>query len=168
MGALPRIDPVLVNRVASLPGSTPVRVLVTFTDTVTMPPFPRLRSARPRTDPLNVALLDSAASIINEIELRRRARYAVDTLALKGFHQARILDHFWLIQACAVEPRAAGAAVRIVDSADQPIRADGEPEQGRSVRDRQHGLESAGAGTGAGVQRVPVEEHQLRNAVRGP
>ena len=102
----PRLDPILDARLRTLPDSTHVRVMVTFGDTVTMPPFPRLRGDLPRNAPQNVALLDTAAAVIQEIEKRRSARYGVDTVALKTNFQARILDHFWVAQSCWVELRA--------------------------------------------------------------
>jgi len=104
-----RLDSLLDTRLTSLPDSTRVRVMVTFTDTVTMPVFPRLREDLPRNAPLNLALLDTADDVIKEIVKRRSARYAVDTVALKTAFGARILDHFWVTQTCWIQLRADSA-----------------------------------------------------------
>lgn len=98
--AEPRIDPELALQVGSLPNTTPVEVLVTFRDPVRVPVFPRARVDLPRNDPLNVALLDSAAAMIQVLEAQRSAAYQADTLFLKNNLGASGFQTFWLIQAC--------------------------------------------------------------------
>ena len=82
------------------PGSTPVDVFVTYADAETIPHFPRLR-AGPRSDPANLAILDSARIMIDSLKAVHNARYAADTLSLKA-HGAIIRRTFWLLRAVSI------------------------------------------------------------------
>lgn len=95
-----RIDSELVRTIAGLAPLDPVDVIVTFRDTVDISPFPRARVELARNAPANVALLDSAAAIIQRVQVRRRPQYQQDTLVFHDSLGARSITTFWVTQAC--------------------------------------------------------------------
>lgn len=98
-----KIHPDLAQAVATLPGSTVFRVVVSFTDTVPIRRFHRLNPFAGRADLNNGLALDSAQAMIDTITTHRTARYQADTLMLKTAHGAQIVRNFWLIQAVVAD-----------------------------------------------------------------
>jgi hypothetical protein len=97
-----RIDPLLEEWLRDSLGSTRKRVIVSFRDTVRMPPFPDPVMTEPRNSPTNLAKRDTAAMRIVDIRAARGPQYAADTL-LAAARGASILATFWLVQAVVVE-----------------------------------------------------------------
>ena len=94
-----RIHPTLREWIRTRPGTDIVELMVTFSDTVAIPRFPRPNLTRPRTDPYNENAADSAAVLIDILRARRASQYSKDSLDLAGRHRAQVLEKFWLIQA---------------------------------------------------------------------
>lgn len=133
-----KIHGALAQAMAVLPGSTPVRVMITFTDTVKVPVFPRLVPEQVR-DALgkNATALDSVQLVVANLRQLRGLRYGPDTLALKNTYGATILDTYWLIQAISavmpldrVNPLAARTDVLFIrlDAGPQAPHHDGVPD----------------------------------------
>jgi serine protease AprX len=77
-------------------------LLVSFRSDVKVPRFPNPDLTRPRTDPVNLALLDSAQAIITAVEAARDSQYDADILALTGLYDADVMERYWITQALRV------------------------------------------------------------------
>jgi hypothetical protein len=97
-----KVHPDLRAMMGVLPINTRVDVVVTFTDTVTIPRFPRPDYSASRDTSKNAQALDSAQAIVGTLRASRAASYSADTTALKTLPGVTILGTFWLLQACRV------------------------------------------------------------------
>jgi serine protease AprX len=102
MRKVDKIHPALQDWIVNRPGSDVVEVVVTFTDTVRMPRFPRLDRKLPRDHPDNRARLDSTRRQIDRLRLARAPQYAADTLGLKTNFRVTIVQTYWLLQAALI------------------------------------------------------------------
>lgn len=98
------VDSTLEQLRLGTPPDSLVHVLVFYTDSVVVPPFPRTNPVLPPGHPDNVAAILEARHLIDSLSAFRSPRYTADTTDLKvNWGAERIIRTFWVTQAVLVE-----------------------------------------------------------------
>lgn len=147
-----KIHPALRRSFDIEPATKKVRVVINFREDVEIPPFPELNPNEPRDSKANQQVQARVDSLIREIQRKRAARYDSLKSDFKQYHDAPILETYWLVNGVLTEimlrdvrPLAERPDVLYIAPDDSRERPSAPPDDGVPTNDIDDGRDRIGS-----------------------